>query len=480
MALVPHGLGLFGLFIAIILQMSFGFRSSVAQGRKEKLFVFVTFLLVLIQLFYLSTMVETAGQSKLFRFSGTEVCFAIATMLFFLFSHFNFYFDKVVYEKELGLLQLAAAFLACCAIFSNHFLVLIVSIPTLMLIVFSAPHFSYKSTAKLSLLSGVPWALLFLVVLSLSSALVYQEFHTMDFSELRVKIVEKGISGPQILGMFSPLVLFAGMVLFSAFSFFLPDYERSDSWNLIGQFRMLLPLLGAIMICRWVLMFGGVWRDNVFIAASGFPVQIIPVIVFLLLAVSILIQTVVVKKLSQLVQVFSIQPLLLTLWGLSSGTNDALLKGIAGLFLYAVAVPLCLKIFVVLDIKPFERIDGGRLALRGASFLEKLQIFVLLVILSPLGTHIGYSLVMTTVDPPFQLGTGNLLPAICAASLLFSLVTILGDLFDNYSPRRMAAAHNIWVDQVFGNGILILLITLGIYPLPLYNYVSYILSHSLN
>ena len=480
MALVPHGLGLFGLFIAIILQMAFGFRASVAQGRKEKLFVFVTFLVVLVQLFYLSTMVDSLAQSRLFKFSGTEVCFAIATMIFFLFSHLNFYFDKGVYEKELGLLQLAAAFLACCAIFSNHFLVLLVSVPTLMLIVFSAPHFSYKSIAKLSLLSGVPWALLFLVILGLSSALVFQEFHTMEFEELRVKIIEKGINGPQVLGMFAPLVLFSGLVLFSAFSFFLPDYERSDSWNLIGQFRMLLPLFGAIMICRWVLMFGGVWRDDTFIAATGFPVQVVPIIVFLLLAVGILLQTVVVKRLSQLVQVFAIQPLLLTLWGLSSGTHGALLKGIAGLFLYSVAVPMCLKIFVVLDIKPFEQIAGGRLALRGASFFEKLQIFVLLVMITPLGTHIGYSLVMTTVDPPFHLGTGNILPAICAASLLFSLVTMLGDLFDDYSPRRTIVSHNIWFDHVFGNAILILLITLGIYPLPLYNYVSYILSHSMN
>lgn len=63
MALVPHGLGLFGLFIAIILQMSFGFRSSVAQGRREKLFVFITFLAVLVQLFYLST-IDAGGTEQ--------------------------------------------------------------------------------------------------------------------------------------------------------------------------------------------------------------------------------------------------------------------------------------------------------------------------------------------------------------------------------------------------------------------------------
>ncbi len=462
MTLIPHGLGLFGLFIAVVLQMSVGFRGSVAQGRREKLFVFVFLLGALIQLFYLSTIPGMMAQTKLFVFSGTEICFGLAMILFFLFSHFNFYFDKVVYEKELGLLQLATAFLVFCSIFSNHFLVLVLAIPTLMLIVFSAPHFSYKSTAKLSLVTGVPWALIFLVVLALSSALVFQEFQTMDFTELRLKVIQKGLNGAQILGIVAPLVLFGGLILFSAFSFFLSDYERSDSWNLIGQFRMLLPLFGAIMICRWVLIFGGVWRDNFFIPATGFPLQLVPVIVFLLLSVSIVIQTFFVRKLSQLVQIFSIQPLLLTLWGLSSGTYEALLKGIAGLFLYAIAVPLCLKVFVVLDIKPFESIDGGRLALRGASFLDKLQICALLVILSPLGTYIGYSLVMTTVDPPFQLGRGNILPAICAASLLFSLVTVLGDLFDNYSPRKLVVSNSQWADQVFGNTLLILLITLSL------------------
>ncbi len=480
MTIVPHGLGLFALFVALILQMSVGFKGSVAQGRRERLFVFVVFLGTLVQLFYLSTLAVMPAQNKLFIFSGTEICFSIALMLFFIFSHFNFYFDKVVYEKELGLLQIATAFLSFCTLFSNHFLVLIFTIPALMLIVFSAPHFSYKSTARLSLLAGVPWAFLFLVVLGLSAALTFQEFHTMEFSELRLRIVEKGLHGPQILGVIAPLILFGAMMLFSAFSFFLPDYERSDSWNLIGQFRMLVPLLAAIMICRWILTFGGVWRDHYFIPASGFPIQVIPIVIFLLLSVSILIQTVTVRKLSQVIQIFSIQPLLLTLWGLSSGTNDSLLKGIAGLFLYAIGVPLCLKVFVVLDIKPFESIEGGRLALRGASFVEKLQICVLLIILSPLGTYIGYSLVMTTVDPPIQLGLGNILPAICAASLLFSLIMIMGELFDNYSPRKLVIPRNQWVDHVFGNTILILLITLGIYPSPLYKYVSYILSHSLN
>jgi len=480
MTVFPQGLGLLGLFIGIILQMTVGFGKAAAQRRRDRIVVFVIFLATMVQLFYLSTLPGMAIQNKLFVFTGVEVCFALAMIIFFLFSHFNFYFDKVVYERELGLLQISSAFLAFCTIFSNHFLVLILTIPNLMLVVFSAPHFSYKSNAKLSLLTGIPWVLIFLIVLSLSSALVYQEFGTLDFGQLRLKIVQSGLQGAQVLAMTAPLVIMGGLILFSSFSFFLPDFERSDSWNLIGQFRMLLPFLGAIMTCRWILMFGGVWRDDFFIPAPGFHMQIVPVIVFLLLAVSILIQTVTVQKLSQLVQVFSIQPLLLTLWGLSSGTNDTLLKGIAGLFLYAVAVPLLLKVFVVLDIKPFESIDGGRLALRAASFLDRLQICVLFVILSPLGTYIGYSLIMTTIDPNLQIGWSNLLPAICAAALLFSLITILGDLFDDYSPRKLIGNEGHWMDQLFGNTLLILLITLGIYPTPLYNYVSYILSHTLN
>lgn len=471
----PQGLGLATLFGGLLVLMVFH-RGTFAQGKINRVVVFALLLVALFHTVLLSTTSSDIQNIGLFRFDGVNACFAILILVFLLLSHFNLYFDKMLYEHELGSVQIATAFLALVMVFANHFIVLIIALPAFLILVFFSPQLTFKSRASLSLFTGIPWALLFLVILVLSAGLMFQEYHSLRFDEIQTQLMKVGLKSPGTLAWGAPLILFTSLMFVSSFSFFLKDFEEADSWPLIGYFRMLLPLVGAMLCSKWILELGGEWKSGIFVQAEGFPVLTAPVIFFVFQSFLILVQSLFVRRISQLVQVYATQPLLLTLWGISHGNGDSLYKGVAGLVIYAIAIPLTLKIFIVLDIKPFEKIEGCRLALRRASFPEKFQISALLLILSPLGTFIGFSLIMTTMKADVSQGSARLLPAICAASLFMAYIILMGELFDDYSSKKGRTSSASFLDHLFGYGLLIFLLVLGIYPTPLYNYVSYILN----
>jgi hypothetical protein len=70
------------------------------------------------------------------------------------------------------------------------------------------------------------------------------------------------------------------------------------------------------------------------------------------------------------------------------------------------------------------------------------------------------------------------LPIACAALLLVSLVTVLGELFDDFSTRPSDNTQSSFADNILGYSLLIFVIALGIYPSPLYKYLSYILERA--
>ncbi|MGE3973080.1 MAG: hypothetical protein AB7F59_00990 [Bdellovibrionales bacterium] len=477
MTLWPQGFGMMAFFLGLLCYMAVSRQNEIALGKREKFFVLLLLLLNLGHIVLLASPLEIPLTEKnYFSFDGSELVFALMTLIYFLLNHLNLYRDRISYERELAAIQLVIAFLSLVLIFSNHMLVVTLALPLLILTVAFAPQLAYKSKASISMNHGISWAALVLLILALSSGLIYQELQTLRFDQIQKALSEKGFTTTSLLGWGAPLVLFCSLLCFPVFTFFAKDYEKADSWTLIGLFRQTLPLLGAIMICRWILSMAGSWEADTFVPFKGFLVTLLPVVAFGLMAAFVLVQTLFAKNMAQIFQIYSIQPLLLTLWSLSSGTKESFLKGVAGLFLYTIAVPLTLKIFMALDLKPFESTDGGRLALRAASFFQRLQLFALFIIFSPLGTFVGFSLIVSTAQGAQKILWLQLMPVICAASLMISLISVLGELFDDFSPKVTAENKTSYIDNIIGYSLLIFVITLGIYPSPLYKYVSYILS----
>jgi len=378
--------------------------------------------------------------------------------------------DKTLLEEELLPVQIGYAGLGCLALFSNHVSILVLSLITLFVVCTQAPQLSLRSRAR----DVTPWAhfwfssLIILAVLFVGLVLV--EFGTLYITQIQSMVLAAPM-GPWVhwvLGLF--LILILSSNIFLPFSFFLREFEESDSWRIFSYFRVSASMLLLLISVIWVESLAGGWSANgQFEWAKG---TVLPDVFFYLSAlISVLasFQVLFSKRFSQTFQALAMQVHIPLCWGVLSGVRLAQLSEIYALLSWVLAIGIILFVVVDIDLKPFEEESGVQMALKTATPIHIFAIILGILSLSPMFRIGSFEM----LSSGFNKWSPALL--VCAALSVMGVMLELSMIFNGYSLRRerinIVGRGGLW-------GVLFLcliLITLGIYPSPLYKYLSSIL-----
>ena len=375
---------------------------------------------------------------------------------------------------------------ACFAIVnSDNLLIYVMAVPVCFFFQGCAPELVTRQKSKAAVNAAAVRALLFLVVLSWGTCLLYKVFGTMRLSEIKSASITASSEQLFWAGWACFLSVALAWLPASASDAFGQKYEEADSWPVWVIFRMGPPLVATYLCMDWILIL----QNPVLLklVPDGFGSQMLPRIglyVFLALAAWNLFQLFLASRLSRVLHPWLFQPLALVFLGTGVQDRGVLSWSLAGIALYAVGVPLVALGAQQAKWRPRAIWQDCVSVLSKTDLGTKVQIFVGLWALTPLATVAGYHVLSGALKSLSSLSgatpaspEGVITLSVLALSMMSTGVQVflLAKLFNTKASSPDLAAkdttRDAHVPRVVAATALIVFIILGIYPTPLYNYL---------
>lgn len=455
----------------------------MSEAAVQKLVLVTLGISLLFLIWKLSLGVEEFTETL--NFSHETILCGVLLLLYNLFCHVQLCIEKRGFQPQLPAMELIATLLGLWLVFANHFFFWIMGLPILLLLISGAALLAGKKSVQGQFIKGVMKAMILFILLVFCGVELSESFGTMELNKIHEAIlVSKTLPIHLTLIFLLGLICLVPLFFIPPFSFFLSDYEKSESWGLFAYFRMLAPLLGCLLLFRWMSIFLGNGVSQSFPAHEAW-IQKISLILFfgtvgLIIWLGLMIAM--FRKVSHLIYFVCFTPLAFFLMSLGLHDTKVTVWGYMTLFLYVLGVPLLAHCLESLSCKCSGTISDLRSKIARGDLRAKLTFFIVLLFMSPPMNMMGFDLI-TYITRQNTLNLGYDTQTIKIIFLLAAIYPFVGNSLMVMRSMNGGTEHHQNLsstneaEKIWNYVLLGLFIILGISPTPLYNYVIEALIH---
>ncbi len=419
--------------------------------------------------------------SGLFRLDGMNTHLLFCFLIFSLLNHISLRFDRCQFETETGILQLAFVLSGIIFIMANNLILYVLAAPMTFLIAGAAPLFNVETPKGKGFRIAVMSAMIVMFLFAFSAALIGQAADTLELGEIGQALLVAQKSPQFIIGWSLHILMCISMMLLPPMALFLTRYEHSESWSLIGFFRMSLPLLGVILFSKWIFITGFQWEiTGSFTSILSLSAAHISGV--LSCAVSVI--TILALLNTERVLLFSQLTLTAGLFSALLSTSligpEGLLISQSTIYIFVFCSSLLHLTFATLNISTQATLKDLGDALQKSSVSIQLGCLFALLGSAPFLTYVGYDLNKKLIERAKLIldieGVTSLLALIFTALITIIICNRIVELYFGNARRNSVWDDRGFAAKIWNYTLMAIVLILGIYPTPLYKY----LSHSIN
>lgn len=421
------------------------------------------------------------SSSGLFRLDGFNTHLLFCYLFYMLLTHISLRFEKNNFESETAILQLAFTFAGIVFILANNLILYVAAAPMTFLIAGVGALCNSTVSKSRGFRSSVMSAMMSMSIFAISAAIIGQSTDALELNTIIAKIGLAQKTPQFYVGWALHIMVCFSMLLLPPTSLFIEQYKKSESWALVGFFRMSLPLLGLLLLSKWIFLTGFSWgldgelKSLLSISAAHISASL-ACLVFIL-ACAVLLTTDRVILFSQVALTALVSAGLL--FSILSGVQGFLVTQSA-LYIYIFCSCLLHLSLSTLKLSTAASLQDLRDALQKAPVSVQLGFLFSLLGSAPFLTFVGFDINKQLIERTRYLGDSEGVLSLISL-ILMGIMTVLicNRVVELYFGN--ARRNSFWDDRGFaakmwGYTLIAFLLILGIYPTPLYKY----LSHSIN
>lgn len=440
--------------------------------------VFFVFAAATFQITFLGGKNWGTTSSGLFYLDGFNAHLVTAAVVYFLFSHVSFSLEVREHDFELGVFQTIFALVSISTILTNNLVLLPLSFATMFFISAIAPLLTEEASKNNGIKFASAGAVVVMIFSGFAIALIAEAADSFMLDQIRSGVLETTKHPQFYIGFALLIFLLFLFLLFPPSALFVDRYTRSATWSLVAFFRQSLQLVAALLIIR--LSFFIAMKPNdvgQFVSNMSFSYEHViggMICLFLFVAVVTLLLA---KNVLVIFQTMTGVIALISLISINLGSRQGIYYAQANVygFIFVAIGLFCLLSF--LNLSTNSSLEDLRIAIQKTPVAVQLSFLATLILSVPIFNFYGFDLLTTMmIEAKKRSATGStlvILMIICLVliSLILSLRII--ELFHGNAKRNGQWDTRSLPNKLWCYVLILCLLFLGIYPTPLYKYLSH-------